>query len=729
MRNILEKLGAFFETHVEKLVLGLALLICGWVLMTRVVFSPNRVEYQGQTFSPTAVDNHIAETYAGEVEARLAAPADREGGVAITRLKDPVREDDPVRVGVYGNLDGGFLGLVASSISDIDTGLMIPMPSPRSPEAEATVKDAGKPRDYRLPLIGDVWDVAVEHIRAAAYVPIGPLTEDDTYDQANSEPNDIDLITVQGTFNVATLYRRFTDNFTGDQLPEDWRDEELAKPIFGAVHLQRQQRLADGSWGEWRDVPRIATEHRRQLFAPIENVEDLPPGGVQVRRLQLGRDDVQSDLLQPAGYSMASAYEQWYPPALHREYTDAYAKMKKTEKREEREADQDRRGASGRRGRTGETTSRSRDTRGGAGGGGGAYGGGEYGGGGAENTRRRSSPRGRTRGGAGGADASGYGGEYGSPTARGRGAARGRPGAGGDPMMDEMYGGYGMGMGQDTQGPLGEVEQKFYEVLLTPGKELEEETDLLFWAHDDTVEPGMNYRYRMRLGVLNPVANTNYLAEEFAEFRKKALLWSEFSAVSEEVSVPRRTYFFATSFREDVNTMKVEVAKYLRGYWRVESFDVKPGATIGRVVDNRADEEKRNVPGMGMPGMEAYGGYAGYGMTTGNTATTVEPEEIDYRTQAVFLGTSKVEAWIPAGAKLREQVLYRMLYSEDGIQIARVPVSSANWNPVMREAHAMIQREKRRDREDFKSFEDPVQNRGGMDSMMGYGPEMMGYGN
>jgi hypothetical protein len=260
MQKILEKLGAFFETHVEKLVLGLALLICGWVLLTRVLFSPNRVEYEGQTFSPTAVDDFIADTYSTEVEARLAAPADQEKGVAIIRLKESIREDDPVRAGISGALDGGFQGLVANSISDIDDTLIVPTPSPKSPQGKAVVKDAGKPRDYRLPLIGYVWDVAVEHIRAAAYVPTQPLTEDETYDQANSEPNDIDLVTVQATFNVATLYRRFADSFMGDQLPEEWRDQELAKPVFGAVHLQRQEQLADGSWGEWRDVPRIRTK-------------------------------------------------------------------------------------------------------------------------------------------------------------------------------------------------------------------------------------------------------------------------------------------------------------------------------------------------------------------------------------------------------------------------------------------------------------------------------------
>jgi hypothetical protein len=457
-------------------------------------------------------------------------------------------------------------------------------------------------------------------------------------------------------------------------------------------------------------------ENRRQLFAPIENVKDLPPGGVQVRRLQLGREDVQADLLQPSGYSMASAYEQWYPPLLHREYTAAYAKIDKQEKREEREADLERRGSSRRRtGDIGDTTTRSRDNRGGAAAGG--YGG-EYGG--TSNTRSRGSSRGRARPGAGGGDMQGYGGEYGNTAGRGRGT-RGRPGAGGD-MMDEMYG-YG-GLVSETQGPLGEVEQKFREILLTPGKKLEEETDLLIWAHDDTAEPGKSYHYRVRLGVLNPVANTNYLAEDFADFRDKALLWSEFSDVSEAVSIPRRTYFFATSYREDVSTMKVEVAKYLKGYWRVEAFDVKPGATIGRVVDNRPEDDRRNIPGMMMPGMEGYGM-----MASTHTSNSVEPDEIDYRTKAVFLDTSKVEAWTAGGSKLREQVVYRMLYSEDGILIARQPVSSGNWNATMREAYAMIQREKRREREDFKSFEDPIQNRG-MDPMMGaYGEEMMGYGN
>ena len=41
----------FFEEHVEKIVLGIVGAVCLWFLITRVVMSPNVVEYENKKLS------------------------------------------------------------------------------------------------------------------------------------------------------------------------------------------------------------------------------------------------------------------------------------------------------------------------------------------------------------------------------------------------------------------------------------------------------------------------------------------------------------------------------------------------------------------------------------------------------------------------------------------------------------------------------------------------------
>ena len=138
---------------------------------------------------------------------------------------------------------------------------------------------------YSLPRIGDVNAVAVEHIRAVAYMPIVDVTEENPYDKAGNEPNDIDLVTVVADFDIQGLYDRFRESFV-DYVEERWADPCLARPVFAAVQLQRQERNGDGSWGQWREVPRAKIDEYKKLFQVVENVEDLPAGGLKVRLLQ-----------------------------------------------------------------------------------------------------------------------------------------------------------------------------------------------------------------------------------------------------------------------------------------------------------------------------------------------------------------------------------------------------------------------------------------------------------
>ncbi len=55
------KIGSFFEEHVEKIVLVIVGLACVWLLITRVIFSPNEVAYGDGKYSPGAIDEQVYE--------------------------------------------------------------------------------------------------------------------------------------------------------------------------------------------------------------------------------------------------------------------------------------------------------------------------------------------------------------------------------------------------------------------------------------------------------------------------------------------------------------------------------------------------------------------------------------------------------------------------------------------------------------------------------------------
>ena len=180
----LSSIGSFFEEHVEKIVLVVVGLICVLLLITRVLFSPNMVAYNEGKFSPSAIDDEILK------EARA--------------LEQTLREP-PEKLEAYEPKVDDFLAKLDASISELDIGS-------RTLAPRETVA-AGAVGVYDLPRIGQVKDVEIEHIRAVAYEPIDEITEQNTYDKAGNEPNDIDLVTVAAKYDVAGLYQRFKESF------------------------------------------------------------------------------------------------------------------------------------------------------------------------------------------------------------------------------------------------------------------------------------------------------------------------------------------------------------------------------------------------------------------------------------------------------------------------------------------------------------------------------------
>lgn len=646
-----KKIGRFFEEHVEKIVLILVGLLCAVIFIWRVLFSPNIIECknnEGKTvsISPGQIDNFV---YQEAIQL-----SQRQSGSTVTDVNS------------YTPKVSEFLAALDSSIGSIDTHQILPNPEIITP----TVVAHG---EYNLPYIGRITDVASEHIRAAAYVPIEPVTERRTYEQVEHEPNDIDLVSVEGRFDIEGLYQRFHECFV-DQVEEQWADPCLAIPVFATVNLQRRELLADGAWSDWQNVSRPDIDHNKRLLDLIQEGNKLPPGGLKVQMLKFDDPEVQVEILQPDTYHFASAREEWFPPSLHPDYTSATKKEKQQEEREAREAELEERSRE-----KGERRNTRNNARGGGGGGGFLEGGGDgmFGGqAGARRTGGRRTSRNTGMGDTGG-----------------RNAGRGRRGRQPENAAMEMERFAGEGAAATEPSPIDEVYIEYNKIRINWATDLSDMSDpLVFWAHDDTVEPENSYQYRIRLGVFNPVA---------AGDENDVILWSEFSDATETIEIPGKLYFFVKGAQETAKTVTVTVSKYFLGYWRSEDFrGVGPGEAIGGIVEYESEEPEEEA-------FTAAGAGRRYIQPAQPRAeeTSVEPESINYDTGAVIVDVVAANEWMTSyDDNLSNKSYYDMLYSYDGTKIEHLPAGSSYWPDDMKQVFAQVQRLSRETKEPFKQF-------------------------
>lgn len=313
----------FFEEHVEKIVLAAVGVVCVFLSVVFVVFSPTKVTYDNRKFTPSEIDEYISDKKASELEYRL--------------------NREPSIIGPYRSKEDDFNRLMASSI-DIRTDIY--------PQIPAHLKDVGVQPKYGLPEMVEVKNAAVDVLSAVAYLPRSTISEDNLYSRVTSEPNDLDLVTVEARFDVKELYQRFKEQFAGSKVKPEWRDVSLGEPVFAAVQMQRKEQLTDGGWSDWLDVPRSRIDSRKERFEIVENVRDLPPGGIKVRLLDFKDKQVQADILQPEAYRIASSDEQWFPPSLHSRYSRYQEELKRLEQIESRINEPARRRAAARGGDT-----------------------------------------------------------------------------------------------------------------------------------------------------------------------------------------------------------------------------------------------------------------------------------------------------------------------------------------------------------------------------------------
>lgn len=659
----MDKILGFLEDHVEKMVVGIVAVICLWLLVTRVVLNPNAITYDRKNLSLGSIDDYVL------VQAR--------------ELED-VLNGRPTPPDSYNPRLAEYTGILACSVKGVNFGLGPAVPQTNPPGGTVV-------KEYSLPDTGRVGDVAVGHIRAVAYTPLEEVTADRAYDGSISEPNDLDFVTVQGKYDIAALYASFKDSFAGTDVKIQWRDPCLAEPVFAAVQLQRQEKNDDGIWDQWRDVPRTRIDYQRELLTIIEDARSLPPGGLTVRMMRYRDRAVQQDLLQPEAYRIASADEEWFPPLLYRQYKEIQASEALDERRRARDE---------------ENISAGSDTTG---------------------QRRTSSTSGRMSLSEGGRDGSAYtSGQTRSPTSSsrrtdrsggagriqegGRYSSRTRPSGGRAGQEDLAFYYEGLATGRDVSGKptVENVRLELDKISITKQADLRTLEELIFWAHDDSIESGKQYRYRVRLGVFNPVAGKNQLSQRDAAHNNEVILWSEFSDVSQEVEIPRRMYFFAKGLQEAAKEVTVQVSKYVLGDWYSEDFKVRGGEVIGDLAKVEIEAPKTTADATGRT---PYRGTPYMGTAYMETAyrendlsqDAAKPKEVDYDTGAMLVDVVAVNDFAGDNT-MRERHYFEMLYSYDGMLIERMPVGDRYWPDELRVVRTQINNSQREPKQPWRPW-------------------------
>lgn len=104
------------------------------------------------------------------------------------------------------------------------------------------------------------------------------------------------------------------------------------------------------------------------------------------------------------------------------------------------------------------------------------------------------------------------------------------------------------------------------------------------WFHDDTVEPGKTYRYRLRVNLWNCCAGRPKLLKHASQAWHSVVpgQWSDASA---PIAVAPDRYFFVCGAQPRLHTVTAEVWKWHRGDWVRRRFPVGVGDVIGGVSE------------------------------------------------------------------------------------------------------------------------------------------------
>jgi hypothetical protein len=498
-------------------------------------------------------------------------------------------------------------------------------------------------RKYAVPSIPSPFGVSADHIRSVVHYPSEPVDPEHRYSDVVTELKDIDFVTVEASIDVESLFDSFEESFNDPRkVKAEWRSRDFANPVFADIDLQRRRKQSDGSWGEWESVSPTKIDYLSGMYDFPEKASELDYG-IDLLMLEFNDELIRRNILQPVAYEFAASDVKWYPPKLHSEYEKLSEQLRQKEERERMEARRER------------------------------------------IERERSSRRDRTprRDGGGGMPGMGMPGGGGMP---GMGMPGGEGGGRDRDRRDSRRSRGRRGRGDRREKTLDDIEQDYQDILLSERNRLQNMREpLVFWANDDSVEPGNSYQYRIRLGVFNPIAGKDWFREEQSDYKDEVILWSSFSDVTSEIQVPKMIHFFAVDMATEENGgVRMEVAKFYMAKWRIAEFDVLSGEAIGKeieqVISNGSDDEDDDRD------RDRRDGRAD---RDGRYEREEEKELVDYRTGATMVDVVEVSDY--AGVNVYRQRDYNdVLYTYDGEDIERMAVRSRNWPDDIQKQYSSI---------------------------------------
>lgn len=562
----------FLEKNVQWLALGLGGLFLVWMVYLYVLTPPVVVELDGQQAGPVEVADKTQQVVdqiekKQRVETKLTDPPDFAAaftdkithGVEVANLPSSIVPTFPVDTGGPIRKGGtepetpikSLPTLAAANPTDMSKGYSV-----------ASVPDASKKPDPADPAAANAMPVMMDR--------------------------ETNWVTVRAEINWKRNADEFRKHFQVAGI-DPQRLRVLTATMFLDVSLERREKKADGTWTDPAPVPHL-TKIDRPPF-PDAKASDQE---IQIFLSAVGQQS--EEVMRPTFYDV-TAGDPWYPPgeegkaklvggdaaAAPFDPSVPGAKPRNADEMRQLAAYKQRQKAAGKRTGAGgpytpgAAAGSSRNTYSTAGAGAtnkyGAYG------------RGGSVPNGAYNPAGGGAARGSVPNAY--PPGYGRGGRGFRPDGLGEGKFDALLGPTA-GNGQNAGGGMGAFGQPVGGGAAAPGQGDEE---VSIWAHDETVQPGKTYQYRIRYALLNPVYRQSGAAP--AELVHKFALISPWSEWTEPVTIQPKVDFYIASIPTTGGPTQIDLFTIKPGGVNKTTIRVNPGDAIAdtgwTVVDVRKD--------------------------------------------------------------------------------------------------------------------------------------------
>ncbi len=546
-----------FEQHVEKIVLGAAVLGVIGVGVWEFGFNESTVALGGKQVPISTVDGEL-DKEAQRLQTKLRDDAD--AGVTFPELKESTSSLFQSRLA-----DGSGAGAKVSANGPSFASILV---------KDGLSKDVAyhEPK-FAAPtslLVQSTSDAVTDEAKSAFKEYLDPILPDGA--------TDITWVTPSALIDLSAMRTELESSGTGDvkAIPTRWWENTL---LIADVVFERQERREDGSWGSATVVDPVGTQLAAELsFRKDLAASPVPPElrGTVVETLKQQAD--QLAVLRPDFYPTKRGL--WLEPSdaapaapvglsdeelrKLRELNKAQDALKKLEK-QRATLEQDLKELGGRLDAPADDDKKKdkddKSAGDGAGGGGGfGFGGGGAGGGGMKGRR--------------------------DPNA-GKDAEKDKKRIQKTKLLDQVVKDIEAKKKQLVAlgGTAAQVEQAAKQV------DLAKDTAVRVWTHDVNVKAGETYRYRCSVKLLNPfLGKESVLTAAQQPLAKASSIASATSAWSDPYTIPSELAIFVTQASlRGRGEATVEVYRLHDGQRQVESFNVSPGDRIGEAASSKSE--------------------------------------------------------------------------------------------------------------------------------------------